>query len=163
MKEFLGSLVLSQERHHTVRVQWATKAPWSLILAPFASSVHRGAHGVMLFIPPLVWAKPHDDPADNLKGTRFSNPFLWWKEAKRTKRANISGFTQHMQSLPGASALSAAPQWSGVECPVEFSVVMGLFRHLPCPAPWHLATWHYWALETWWVWLKNWMLYFMQV
>ena len=69
---------------------------------------------------------------------------------------------QHMQSLPGASVLSAALQWSGVECPVEFSVMTGLFKHLLCPAPWHLATWCSWALEMWWVWLKNWMLYFVE-
>ena len=64
-----------------------------------------------------------------------------------------------MQSLPVASVLSAAPQWSGVECPVEFPVMTGLFKHLPCPAPWPLTTGCYWALEMWWVWLKNWMLF----
>ena len=45
---------------------------------------------------------------DNLKGTRFSNLWLWRKEAKKTKHANIDGLTQHVQSLPGASVLSAA-------------------------------------------------------
>ena len=53
------------------------------------------------------------------------------------------------------------PQGSGVDCPIEFSVVTGRFKYLLCPAPWHLATWRYWALEMWWVWLKKWMLYFI--
>ena len=35
--------------------------------------------------------------------------------------------TQHMQSLPGASVLSAALQRSGVECPVDLSVMAELF------------------------------------
>ena len=113
----------------------------------------------MVFIPPLEWAKPHCDPIDNLKGTRFSNPWLWWQEAKKTKCVNTDGFTQHTQSLLGASVLSAALQWSGVECSAEFSVRTGHFKHLLCPIPWHLATWRYWALETWWVWLKNWTLF----
>ena len=47
-------------------------------------------------------------PVDNLKSTRFSNAWVWLKEAKKTKHANIDGLTQHMQILPGTSDLSAA-------------------------------------------------------
>ena len=109
VKEFLGSLVLIQERHHTQRAQWATKAPWSLIFTPLASSVHTGVL-MVLFCSALRLVDPsHIVPTvDNLKGTRFSNPWLWWKEAKKTKHANIDGLTQHVQSLLGASVLSAA-------------------------------------------------------
>ena len=164
LKLFLGYLVLRQEKEHTHRAQWAAKAPYSLTFTPFASLVHTGvlmvlsSSAICLVVPSHIVP-----PFDNLKGTRFSNPLLWWKEAKKTKCSIIDGLTQHMQSLPRASVPSAALQWSRVKCPVEFSVMMGLFKHWLCLAPWHLATWCYWAREMWWLWLKNWMLYFIYV
>ena len=94
VKEFLGSLVLSQERHHTQRAQWATKALWSLIFTPLASSVHTGVLMVLSSSALRLVEPSHIVPTvDNLKGTRFSNPWLWWKEAKKTKHANIDGLT----------------------------------------------------------------------
>ena len=108
VKQFLGSLVLSREEDHTQRGQWASKAPWSLIFTPLASSVHTGVLMVLSFSAlPLVEPSHIVPPANNLKGTRFWNPWLWWKEAKQTKHANINGLTQHVQSLPGARVPSA--------------------------------------------------------
>ena len=65
---------------------------------------------MVLFCSALRLVEPsHIVPTvDNLKGIRFSNPWLWRKEAKKTKHANINGLTQHTESLPGASVLSAA-------------------------------------------------------
>ena len=139
-------------KEHTERAQWAAKAPWSLTFTPFASSVHIGVLMILCSSVLCSGERSHIvPPFDNLKGTRLSNPLLWWKEAKKTKPTTIDGFSQHMQSLPWVSVPSVALQWSGVQCPEEYSVMMGLFKHLPCPASWHLATWRYWALEMWWV------------
>ena len=80
-----------------------------MIFTPLASSVHTGVL-MVLFCSALRLVDPsHIVPTvDNLKGIRFSNPWLWRKEAKKTKHVNIDGLTQHVQSLAGASVLSAA-------------------------------------------------------
>ena len=104
VKQPVGSLVLSQGNDHTQRDQWATKAPWSFIFALFASSVHTEVLLVLCSSALLLVESSHIVlPVDNLKSTRFSNLWLWWKEAKKTKCANINGFTQHLLCLPRAS------------------------------------------------------------
>ena len=137
LKEFLGSLVLSQERHHTdSSMSISLWGAW--FSPPFATSLHTRVL-MVLSCSAICLVEPSHivPPVDNLKGTRLWNPWLWWKVEKKTKLVNIDGLTQHMQSLPG-QVFPHSPQWSGVECPLELSVMTGLFKHLLCP---HHGTW----------------------
>ena len=79
---------------------------------PICHSVHTGVLMVLSSSALCLVEPSHVEPShilptvDNLKGTRFSNPWLWRKEAKKTKHVNIDGLTQHVQSLAGAGVLS---------------------------------------------------------
>ena len=76
---------------------------------PICHSVHTGVLMVLSSSALRLVEPSHIVPTvDNLKGTRFSNPWLWRKEAEKTKHVNIDGLTQHLQSLAGAGVLSAA-------------------------------------------------------
>ena len=76
---------------------------------PICHSVHTGVLMVLSSSALCLVEPSHIVPTvDNSKGTRFSNPWLWRKEAKKTKHVNIDGLTQHVQSLAGAGVLSAA-------------------------------------------------------
>ena len=110
---------------------------------------------------PLRWAKPHCANSWYLKRHEILKSFALLKRSKKDKTCKYRWINTTHAKPPWGKCSPAALQWSGVECPVEFSVMTGLFKHLLCPAPWHLATWCYCALEMWWVWLKNWMLYFI--
>ena len=120
VKQFLGGLVLSQEKDRMQRTQWATKAPWSLIFAHLPAQFTLGSS--WCYPSALRLGEPSHivPPADNLRGTRFSNPWLWWQEAKKTKGAKWWIHATHVKPPWGKCSL-CRPQWSGVKCPAEFS------------------------------------------
>ena len=72
VKQFLGSLVLSREEDHTQRGQWASKAPWSLIFTPLASSVHTGGLMVLSYSALRLVEPSHTVPlVVNLKDSQI--------------------------------------------------------------------------------------------
>ena len=117
VKQFLGGLVLSREKDHTQRGQWATKAPWSLIFTPFAGSVHTGVLMVLCSSALcLVEPKHIVPPVVNLKGARFSNPFFQWKQAKINNKPKYLWINATHAKPPWGKCSLCSPSviWSGM-------------------------------------------------